>query len=65
MENAVRRLKKNPADRQVVLQIRTQREAFTTDWKTIETASATTWDSTKTRLDKAWTDLKALVDRAA
>jgi len=46
-------------------QIRTQREAFTNDWKTIETASATTWDSTKSRLDKEWRDLKALVDRAA
>jgi hypothetical protein len=45
--------------------IRTQREAFANDWKTIETASATTWDSTKNRLDKEWSDLKALVDRAA
>jgi hypothetical protein len=46
-------------------QIRTQREAFANDWKTIETASATTWDATKNRLDKEWSDLKAMVDRAA
>ncbi len=43
-------------------QIRSQREAFANDWKTIETASATTWDSTKTRLDKEWSELKAMVD---
>jgi hypothetical protein len=46
-------------------QIRTQREAFANDWKTIETASATTWDATKNRLDKEWSDLKSMVDRAA
>ena len=46
-------------------QIRTQREAFATEWKSIETASATTWDDTKNRLDKSWTDLKSLVDKAA
>jgi hypothetical protein len=45
--------------------IRTQRDAFANDWKSIETADATTWDSTKNRLDKEWTDLKAMVDRAA
>ncbi len=45
--------------------IRTQREAFANDWKSIETADATTWDSTKGRLDKEWTDLKTMVDRAA
>ena len=48
-----------------LVQIRAQREAFSTDWKTIETASATTWDSTKVRLDKELSELKALVDRAA
>ena len=57
---------KKKADLDVQLaQIRTQREAFANDWKTIETASATTWDSTKNRLEKEWNDLKALVDRAA
>ena len=55
--------KKADLDAQLV-QIRTQREAFTNDWKTIETASAVTWDSTKNRLDKEWTDLKSMVDRA-
>src|SRR6188768_865391 len=56
--------KKTELDTQLA-QIRSQREAFANDWKTIETASATTWDSTKNRLDKEWNDLKALVDRAA
>ena len=56
---------KKKADLVVQLgQIRTQREAFSTDWKSIESASATTWDATKTRLDKEWTDLKAMVDHA-
>ncbi|HEY4105853.1 MAG TPA: hypothetical protein VGM44_18260 [Polyangiaceae bacterium] len=45
-------------------QIRTQRDTFANDWKSIETADATTWDATKSRLDKEWADLKALVDRA-
>jgi len=45
-------------------QIRSSRDTFATDYKSIETASATTWDATKVRLDKEWTDLKALVDKA-
>ncbi len=57
---------KKKADLDVQLgQIRTQRESFANDWKTIETASATTWDATKSRLDKEWSDLKSMVDRAA
>ena len=57
---------KKKADLDVQLgQIRTQREAFANDWKTIETASALTWDSTKSRLDKEWNDLKSMVERAA
>jgi len=44
--------------------IRSRREAFANDWKSIETASADSWDATKQRLDKEWGDLKALVDRA-
>lgn len=44
-------------------QIRTNRDAFVADYKSIEGSSATTWDSTKVRLDKEWTDLKALVDK--
>jgi hypothetical protein len=46
-------------------QIRTERDAFANDWKSIETADATTWDATKNRLDKEWSDLKTMVDRAA
>ena len=53
--------KKADLDAQLT-QIRTQREAFANDWKTIETASATTWDSTKNRLDKEWSeDRKSVV----
>jgi regulator of protease activity HflC (stomatin/prohibitin superfamily) len=40
------------------------REAFVTDYKSIETDSASTWDATKARLDKEWTTLKASVDKA-
>ena len=46
-------------------QIRARREAFSNDWKSIETASAATWDATKNRLDKEWNDLKSMVERAA
>lgn len=57
---------KKKADLDVQLtQIRAQRDAFSNDWKSIETASASTWDSTKSRLDKEWNDLKSMVDRAA
>jgi hypothetical protein len=45
-------------------QIHTKRAEFTSDYLTIETASAVTWDDTKTRLDKELTELKALVDKA-
>src|SRR5450432_3653954 len=56
---------KKKADLDVQLgQIRAQREAFASDWKSIETASATSWDATKSRLDKEWADLKGMVDRA-
>jgi hypothetical protein len=57
---------KKKADLDVQLgQIRTQRETFANDWKSIETASAMTWDATKSRLDKEWSELKSLVERAA
>jgi uncharacterized protein (DUF3084 family) len=56
---------KSKADLEAALkQIRSSRDAFAADYKSIETASATTWDATKVRLDKEWTDLKALVDKA-
>jgi hypothetical protein len=45
-------------------QIHSQREAFMTDYNTLETVNADTWDAAQTRLDKKWADLKALVDRA-
>ena len=53
--------KKADLDAQLVT-IHTQRDAFATDWKSIEAASALTWDATKNRLDKEWNELKVLVD---
>ncbi len=44
--------------------IRTHRQAFVSEYGTLETASATTWDDAKRRIDKAWKDLEAVVDRA-
>jgi hypothetical protein len=45
--------------------LKTQRNAFANDLRTIDSASAVTWDSTKSRLDKEWTDMKGAADRAA
>jgi regulator of protease activity HflC (stomatin/prohibitin superfamily) len=43
--------------------LRTRRDAFVNDLRTIETTSATSWDATKARLDKQWTDLKDAADK--
>jgi hypothetical protein len=45
-------------------QIRTNRGAFETDYKSLDTATASTWDDAKAHLDKEWTLLKTLVDKA-
>jgi hypothetical protein len=45
-------------------QIHTDRGAFETDYRSLETATAATWDGAKARLDKEWTQLKTLVDKA-
>lgn len=45
-------------------QIHSERDAFVSEYKGIEVASASTWDSTKARLDKSWGELKKLVDNA-
>jgi hypothetical protein len=45
-------------------QIRTQREAFAADYKTVDGATAVTWDGTKQRLEKEWKELKDAVDKA-
>jgi glucose/arabinose dehydrogenase len=42
--------------------IRAEREAFDTDYRKLEAASALTWDDTKARLDKEMSALKTLVD---
>ena len=44
--------------------IKSQRDAFVTDFQTLGTVNATTWDTRKAQLDKEWTDLKASVDKA-
>lgn len=43
--------------------LRTRRDAFVADFKTLDTTTATSWDATKARLDKEWTDLKTSVDK--
>jgi hypothetical protein len=45
-------------------QIRADRFAFMTDYKSLDTVTSANWDATKTRLDKAWTSLSNLVDRS-
>ncbi len=44
--------------------LRTQREAVTNEYKSLELSSALTWDATKARVDKAIDDLKAAVSKA-
>jgi len=41
-----------------------QRDAFVTDFKSLDNTTATTWDSAKARLDKAWSELSDAVDHA-
>ncbi|MBX3193252.1 MAG: hypothetical protein KF819_40080 [Labilithrix sp.] len=43
--------------------LRVQRDAFVSDFKAIDTATASTWDATRARLDKEWNDLKTAVDK--
>ncbi len=45
-------------------QIRADRYAFMSDYKSLDTASSGTWEATKARLDKEWTALSELVDRS-
>lgn len=44
-------------------QIRADRYAFTTDYKSVDTVTSANWDVTKARLDQKWTALSDLVDR--
>ena len=44
--------------------IRTLRESVTSEYRSLELASALTWDETKARVDKAVDDLKKAVDKA-
>jgi hypothetical protein len=41
-----------------------QRNAFATDFRSLDFASVPTWDSTKARVDKAWADLNDAVDKS-
>lgn len=47
-----------------LLGIRSKRESFGTQWKTLDSTTPATWDSTKMSLDKSWSELKTAVDRA-
>jgi regulator of protease activity HflC (stomatin/prohibitin superfamily) len=44
--------------------IRSQREAVSNEYRSLELASAITWDDTKARVNKAIDDLKKAVDKA-
>lgn len=44
--------------------INTLRESVTSEYRSLELASALTWDETKARVDKAVDDLKKAVDKA-
>lgn len=44
--------------------IRSLRESVTTEYRSLELASAITWDDAKARVDKAVDDLKKAVDKA-
>jgi hypothetical protein len=44
--------------------IRTQRDAFASDLKSVPLATPATWDETKARLDKEWEALKTSVSEA-
>jgi len=47
-----------------LVDIRQARQAFVSEYQSIETASALTWDDVKKRLDKSWTELEAKVKDA-
>lgn len=44
--------------------LRMQREAVASDYRSLELASATTWDETKVRVDKSIDNLKSAVNKA-
>jgi len=44
--------------------VRSQRQAFAAEYRSLDTASAATWDDTKERVDKSWQQLKKAVDDA-
>ena len=43
--------------------LKAQRNAFVSDVRALDSATAMTWDSTKARLDKEWADLKTAADQ--
>jgi len=46
-----------------LVDIRAGRDAFTTEYRSLETASATTWDDVKQRIDKSLSNLEAKFSR--
>lgn len=56
---------KAKADLDVLLQdVRARRDAFTTDYNTLDTSSAATWDGMKDRVDHDWDALKDSLRKA-
>ena len=45
--------------------IRAQRDAFTNDLRTLQTATPTTWDGVRTRIDNEWEALETSVNKAS
>lgn len=44
--------------------LRQERDAFVTDFESLETTAAADWDAAKARVDKEWSRLKADADKA-
>jgi hypothetical protein len=44
--------------------IRSKRESVSSEYRSLEFASAVSWDNAKARVDKAYDDLKKAIDRA-
>jgi len=43
--------------------LRSQRDTFAADVKSLDTATAATWDATKARMDKEWSDIERTSDK--
>jgi hypothetical protein len=56
---------KGKSDMQAKLSgIHAQRDAFASDFRSLDNATMATWDDAKLRVDKEWSDLRAAVEKA-